>query len=295
MRTVERCPACDHSGPEVVAILDAAKRERFIEFDRRKYGGVLQTWLEHLEPVVLCCPICGHCWYRNQPEQEQLAQMYGLARSIIGRTEAPPREPSAQMLAETQKLRSVVGDVAKSPTLLDYGSGFGRWARAAVKVGFEVVAFEPSLERGSETHMTPFELVHELGSLRGRRFDAIQLEQVLEHVVDPFATLQSLHELCHPRTVIRATVPNLLRSPEGRRMWELWPFDGHSPHTLAPFEHLHGFTPRSLRTLTSRAGFRPLSQRLVVRHYPRHALRRILGAVRAEWDSTFQLLVPGFR
>ena len=49
------------------------------------------------------------------------------------------------MVKEMQKLKLLVGK--DKPTLLDYGSGFGRWARAAVEAGFEVIAFEPSNKR----------------------------------------------------------------------------------------------------------------------------------------------------
>lgn len=292
MRIVDRCPACNHGVPQVVAVLDDQRRERFVDFDRRKYGGLLATWLEEIEPLVLRCPSCGHCWYKNQPEPHQLSQMYGSARSLIGSPVAVSRNPTPRMVAEMKRLRSIAKGVADSPTLLDYGSGFGRWARAAMDAGFRVVAFEPSRERGSEGGDVPFELVHELELLRRRRFDVIQLEQVLEHVPDPFTTLNSLRESCHSRTLIRVTVPNIFRAAEGRDIWRDWPFNGSSPHILAPFEHLHGFTPVSLLKLADRAGFRLLSNMDAWRHYPINQIRWLFGKWFTSLSTTSAVLWP---
>lgn len=292
MRVVDRCPACDNGNPQIAAVLDAAKLERFVEFDRRKYGGLLTTWLEEVAPLVLRCPSCGHCWYKYQPEPRQLAQMYGSARSLIDNSVAISRDPTPQMVAEMRRLRSITGGLADPPVLLDYGSGFGRWARAAIDAGFQVVAFEPSQERGGEGGDVPFELVHDLQSLHARQFDAIQLEQVLEHVPDPLTTLKSLRDLCHSRTVLRVTVPNIFRATEGRDIWRDWPFNGSAPHILAPFEHLHGFTPASLRMLAVRAGFRPSNGLGIWNYYPANQVRRLLGRWCSSLGTTRLLLLP---
>jgi hypothetical protein len=292
MRLLDNCPACQHDTVKVVATLDAQKRARFLEFDQRKYGGLLQTWLDRVEPMVTGCPRCGHCWYRVQPSPEQLMQMYAAARPFSAASENPDAGASARRLQEMTRLRAVVGRERAKPTLLDYGSGHGRWTVAAAKAGFRVTAFEPSTER-SESTQPGFELVHDLKALRGRRFDAIQLEQVLEHVSDPLQTLRGLRDLCSSTTVIRVTVPNLLRAQEGSEVWQRWPYDGSSPHILAPFEHLHAFTPRSLRLLVRLAGFRPLLGLRVWRYYPDQRLRRLLGAVSPSLDTTFQLIRVG--
>jgi hypothetical protein len=289
MKLLDRCPACHYDTIKVIATLDAQKRARFLEFDQRKYGGLLQTWLDRIEPMVTSCPRCGHCWYRMQPSSEQLMQMYAAARPYAATAGIPDAGPTSRMVQEMARLRTVLGDGCVAPTLLDYGSGHGRWTVAAAKAGFRVTAFEPSEERSE--HIQPeFELVHDLRTLRGRRFDAIQLEQVLEHVSDPLQTLTGLRDYCTPATIIRLTVPNLLRAPEGGEVWQRWPYDRRGPHILAPFEHLHAFTPRSLRLLVRMAGFRPLLGPRVWRHYPDQGVRRLLGVLLPSLDTTFQLI-----
>jgi SAM-dependent methyltransferase len=289
VRTVSSCPACASHATTVAATLDTPeRRKRYEQFSQAKYGGLLTDALADVAPAVLRCTECGHCWYRQQPEPEQLGRMYAAGRPLfadIPRT----REPSQAMSVEMVRLRGLVGPQSQAPTLLDYGSGYGRWARAAVQAGFQVTAFEPSAERGAEGH-APFELVHSLDALKGRCFTAIHLEQVLEHVPDPLQALQDLRSFCEAGAVVRITVPNLMRTPEGRALWDHWPFDGRTPHTMAPFEHLHGFTPRSLRRLLQRAGFRPLGTARLLRHYPAVPARSLLGRAFPRLGTTLQLV-----
>ena len=97
------------------------------------------------------------------------------------------------------------------------------------------------------------------------------------------------------RTVLRITVPNIRRSYEGARFWEDWPFDGTRAHTLAPFEHLHGFTPTSLRRLADRAGFVPIALHRVLITYPVHAMRVGLRRLMPRFDQTMLLATKACR
>jgi SAM-dependent methyltransferase len=157
--------------------------------------------------------------------------------------------------------------------LLDYGSGFGRWAIAAVLEGFEVTAYEPAISRGTEGAKCGFELLHDAALLSGRKFDAINLEQVLEHVPDPLSVLQEIRGLCAPGAIVRITVPNIYRTNEGAELWRDWPYNGQRVHTMAPFEHLHGFTPISLLHVVRWAGFESLPMSRLILQYPLLALR----------------------
>ena len=286
MRIVDLCPACSGPCPEMVASLDEKSAIRFSQFDNLKYGGTLSGWIDSIPPIVLRCGRCGHSWYQNQPEQHQLSTMYSMGRSLkLGIIAS--REPTPHMRKEMRLLRGMV-DGGKGPTsMLDFGSGSGRWSRAAVLEGFLVTAYEPSVERGSESH-APFELVHSMEELKDRKFDVIQLEQVLEHVPDVLETLWQLQQFCKPHTVLRITVPNLLRDSDGRNIWSTWPFDGEKPHFLAPYEHLHGFTPKSLDCLLWRAGFKNIEFAKEGRLVASNLIRRKLGIFFPHLNSTLR-------
>ena len=290
MRTINLCPACAEDCSEIVASLDAQNAVLFARFDDLKYGGLLSKWAESIPPVVSRCRVCGHCWYLNQPEQEQLSIMYAEAKSLTSGLHVS-REANEYMRQEMRRFMKLLGSYEYPPTLLDFGSGHGRWSRAAVLEGFLVTAYEPSLERGSEND-TPFELVHSSDELKNRKFDTIQLEQVLEHVPDPLVTLKKLRDLCKPHTVIRITVPNLLRDQDGEKVWTTWPFDGEKPHFLAPFEHLHGFTPTSLDRLLKRAGYRNIHPIRELRHSSLNFLRRKIAPYASKLSTTLRFTVP---
>lgn len=288
MRTINLCPACAEDCSDIVASLDAQNAIRFARFDDLKYGRLLSKWVESIPPVVSRCRVCGHCWYLNQPEPGQLSVMYANAKPLTSGLHVS-REANQNMRHEMRRFRNFSA-VTKTPTLLDFGSGHGRWSRAAVLEGFLVTAYEPSLERGSENDK-PFELVHTMDELNNRKFDMIQLEQVLEHVPDPLGTLKQLRDLCKPHTVIRITVPNLLRDQDGEKVWSTWPFDGEKPHFLAPFEHLHGFSPTSLDRLLKRAGYRNIHPIWEMRHSSLNFLRRKLGRYASKLSTTLRFVV----
>ncbi len=76
---------------------------------------------------------------------------------------------------------------------------------------------------------------------------------------------------------MRITVPNILRCPEGEKIWDEWPFDGTRAHTMAPFEHLQGFIPKSLETAFNNANFVPVSGVKVWSLYPMQMSRKLIG------------------
>jgi hypothetical protein len=104
--------------------------------------------------------------------------------------------------------------------------------------------------------------------------------------------LESVGRLCQPHTVVRITVPNINRPAEGAALWRDWPFDGRRMHTMAPFEHLHGFTPRSVELLAVRAGFSPMSGWSLWPDYGVYAARRIFGALATIAGQTKLFVVP---
>lgn len=283
MLRVERCPACDGAQTRVAVRADASAMARYLAYSVRKYGGLLDDWVNSEPLTILRCEMCGHHWYRDQPTAEQLSAMYAAGRPLRGPA-SPSREPTTAMLKEMRRLYRLAGGGA--PSLLDYGSGFGRWARAAVQAGFRVHAFEPSAARGAEPD-APFTLVHELDALRGMTFDVIQMEQVLEHVPDPVAVLREVRGYCHARTVLRVTVPNILRCDEGRNIWNEWPFNGERAHVMAPFEHLQGFTPDSLSRVIQRAGFASLGMGRMFLRYPASAFRSVARRLIPSLGQTF--------
>lgn len=288
MQRLEHCPACAGVRIHVAAQADSDARARYLDWSARKYGGLLDSWVDAEGLIVLACKDCGHHWYRDQPTPEQLSAMYAAGKPLRD-SATPSREPTPAMRSEMDRLHRLAGGGA--PSLLDYGSGFGRWARAAVSAGFRVHAYEPSAVRGGEPD-APFALVHHLEALQGMTFDVIQLEQVLEHVPDPVAVMRDLRRFCHDHTLVRVTVPNLRRCDEGRHIWREWPFNGKRAHVMAPYEHLHGFTPDSLLQVAQRAGYASVGMGRLLLLYPVSTLRALSRHLLPSLGQTFLILRP---
>ena len=216
----------------------------------------------------------------HNPTRGPLMGMYDASRPL--KRGLRPTQPSRRMVRELRALWKVArrGLVGR-PTLLDYGSGAGRWSRAAVHVGFAVCSYEPSRERAPSNGMgeTEFRVVTTLDALRGQRFDAVNLEQVLEHTQDPVGTLQSLRELAHEGTVIRITVPDAERVIYASDVWKGFPFDGETVHIMSPYEHLQGFSPRSFARVLKESGLVRLANVALLSTHPLHAARQVVGRV----------------
>lgn len=285
---ITQCPACGEQRLQpVVTLSERDAQARFLEYSRVKYGGLLDDWPNRLDVAIDRCGACGHCWYREQPSSAELAAMYQAGRFLLPIVAEQARQPTLPMQDEMRRLRRFA---PAARTLLDYGSGFGRWARAAALEGFAVTAYEPAVSRGTETEKIEFEVVTDIERLAGRRFDVVNVEQVLEHTPDPAAELRRIAALCSPRTWLRVTVPNILRPPEGPTLWEVWPYDGKRAHIMAPFEHLHGFTPKSLRALVKRVGLCVVPGRAMLRAFPLRGLRDCTRWWLPAVDQTFVLL-----
>ena len=288
IRKINYCPACGISKASEVVILNSNKKEDYFKYSQVKYNHFLDGWLEQLDVAIDACVACGHHRYREQPSEEMLFDMYEKGKPLLPQNNANNKEPTLKMIREMERLKKVLN--LTTPKLLDYGSGFGRWARAAKNTGFKVIAYEPSKERGVENNKIDFTLVHNVSDLENQLFDAINLEQVLEHVPDPVELLKELHGYCTPNTLVRITVPNILRCPEGGNIWNEWPYNGQRAHTMAPFEHLHGFTPNSLKTVAIRAGFKSVNNLYVWVQYPKEMLRSYIGKLFPKFGQTFLLI-----
>ena len=150
-------------------------------------------------------------------------------------------------------------------SLLDVGIGTGIFLHLARERGWDPIGAELCAERAAKA-AKEFELPIAVGpfeeqSFDGRRFQAITMLDVLEHVTNPLAMLQRAHELIEPRGVLLVTAPNersLLTTLVGAYARAGGPVAAKLLARLYVPLHLHYFTPRTLTRLLTAAGFRVL-------------------------------------
>ncbi len=269
---MNKCPACLSNDTKLFLQLNARRLAAFCDYSKHYYNGLLESWLDDIQPVLFSCGNCGHIFYKNIPSTDLLCKMYASVKRSKS-SPNPARFPSNEMLNEMMRLYKIMGK--DRPTLLDYGSGYGRWSEAASKVGFQVISFEPHMNRS--TTSCNYEILHDESQLDGLKFDVIWLEQVLEHIPEPLYTMQAIKKYMHAASVLRLSVPNIFRVKEKTNIWDEWPYNGKSSHILAPYQHLHGFSHSSLNKLVIKAGFKNYFTNKLIKYDAVHVTRIIFG------------------
>lgn len=286
--TVENCPACGCEATSTVFSPTLESWRRFEALSNRKYKGCMNTWADCLDLQVKKCTDCQHLWQHTHPEFSSLMEMY--ACSVPLNENIVSHEPSSDVVSIMENLFDLVKSRLKvSPTFLDYGSGRGKWAKAAARVGFEVWAYEPSATRSNDGFKGEFTLVNKLEELECLSFDIINLEQVLEHTQEPYEILKGLVPFLKYDSVVRITTPNL-RLSKHKNLWKDFPFSGASMHLLSPYEHLQGFNGRSLKMLLNRANLSQVNSVKAWKTHPALMTRYFFGKVFPGIATTFALV-----
>jgi 2-polyprenyl-3-methyl-5-hydroxy-6-metoxy-1,4-benzoquinol methylase len=269
---MNNCPSCFYTNTQMFMQLNETRKLSFCDYSTKYYDGLLESWLDKIQPALMYCDNCGHVYYKDIPDENLLAQMYASVKRPASSPD-PSRPPSDLMVNEMTRLLKITGK--KKPALLDYGAGYGRWSAAAYQVGFNVISFEPHVNRIDKD--CDYDVIHDPALLKGLKFDVVWLEQVLEHVPKPSETLQGITQYMKPDSILRMSVPNIYRAKEGKSIWDEWPYNGVSSHILAPYQHLHGFSQSSLEKLVVHSGYRKYFSKPLFKYDAVYLLRMLLG------------------
>ncbi|MBK9647712.1 MAG: class I SAM-dependent methyltransferase [Deltaproteobacteria bacterium] len=227
------------------------------------------------------CEGCGLIATRPRPTRAALALYYegaysgsgdaGLAEHELG-VKGPGRLVNGYRLHVIDQLRKL----GENDTLLDVGCSYGglMWL-ARKRAGCATVGVDLDEGALNAAHKHPRASYHhgvltELG-LEAGRFNLITFMECLEHDLSPVETLREAKRLLAEGGVIAIEVP----------CWEgLWrPIFGRFWLPLLMPQHLHHFSPASLRACVEAAGLEVIDQRAMF--FPAEAtlsLGQALGA-----------------
>jgi len=147
--------------------------------------------------------------------------------------------------------------------LLDVGAHAGRFMHLAQTRGWRVEGIELNPRTAAYAAARTGAPVHRVNAhtlaTDGRRYAAVVLTDVLEHIPDPTQLLRVLATLVEPEGVVAVKVPN------GAAQWikERW-LARLTTHRISLAEnlvHVNQFTPRSLARALETAGFREVRVR----------------------------------
>jgi SAM-dependent methyltransferase len=148
--------------------------------------------------------------------------------------------------------------------LLDVGAHAGRFMFLAQQRGWDVEGIELNARTAACAASRTGAPVHRVNAttlaVSGRRYDAVTLTDVLEHIPNPLPLLQSLAQILEPGGCLAVKVPC---GPSQRfKEQVLTAFvPGRSVSLADNLVHVNHFSARSLRHVLARAGFRRIDIR----------------------------------
>jgi len=197
------------------------------------------------------CMICGLVRMDPMPPLEEILGYYpasyhgyqspvsALTRWLIGRNLRKRARAYCTLIGSTGTILDVG---AADGAHFDVWKHEGDWAF----VGFE---FNDAVAQEGRAHgRNIVTATMETYDPAGKQFDLIIMNHLLEHVADPLGTVQRAYTLLKPGGWIVGETPNL-RSLDRILMGRYWG-GCHWPR------HVHQFTPRTMKALLWRAGFR---------------------------------------
>ncbi len=109
-------------------------------------------------------------------------------------------------------------------------------------IDISAYAVKKAIEKGAIASVNTLENYH-----ASKKFDAIVMQDVIEHVKDPVSLLNKSRELLNDNGVIAIT------TPDSGSLWaRVW---GKYWHAFVPPQHLYYFNSRNLKSLLQKSGF----------------------------------------
>ena len=234
-----RCAACTSTVLLPHLSVDRAEADGLIPTTDR-FGAALGD--------IVRCPACSHMQLDRFPSEAELGEAYGEAES-----EDYVEEEAGQRATARVALERIERHAPRRDALLDLGCWVGFLLAEARERGWETLGVEPSEFASSYARerlgldVIQADLFE--ADLGGRRFDAVVMGDVIEHLPRPDDALDRIAELLTPGGVLHLALPNAgsrLARRMGARWWSVIP------------THVQYFTRASLLTLLRRRGWEPL-------------------------------------
>ena len=229
------------------------------------------------------CRACDLVYVANPPTSEALQRQYSFEHGY----QRKYADTSPDVRFEIEAARKHLAYLQRYRTaghLLDIGCSAGFFLAEARAAGWNVAGLELSedtaeLARQKVGVDVTTGVLHE-GMFRASSFDAVTMWDVIEHVLDPVATLTNVSRILKPDGILLMETPNIdglfprlsYRVAERLNCW---------PHPEPPY-HLFQFSKKTVRRLLEMVGMRTLRihDRLIPLSYSFGTFREVVRSPR---------------
>lgn len=188
---------------------------------------------------------CEDCGFLECPNLHEALSLYE------GMDDEDYEKTRAERALQARRLLGTLGRLLPSGKLLDVGAGSGILVNEARELGYDAIGIEPSapLQRRAASHNLP--ILHGVlphANIEGP-FDAVILNDVIEHVSDPVGLLREAARLMHADGICAVVTPDVSSIAARLLGWRWWHFRT---------AHIGYFNKRTLMRAASQAGLKPV-------------------------------------
>lgn len=195
----------------------------------------------------LCCPQCRLMWVNPQLTDEAVSQIYAAGfKSKSGKTPVYPGKRNFR-----EGLGFISPNKVNGGQLLDVGTFTGHFLVAAREDGWQTVEGTEISEGAIQFAKENYDITVHQGDLLSidlpeAHYDAITLSDVIEHVSDPLATIERIHDLLRVGGILYMHTPHFNSLPRY--------YYGKDWNVFFPW-HRTIFSVPAMRQMLERGGF----------------------------------------
>ena len=259
------CPACDSDTSNEILSLDYDSEPMssfIVNFYPRADLGLLkgETYILRL------CNSCGLIFQQGVPNNTLANELYENwidSKTSLNKKQFKGHWTRFRRISDEISLaRALIEPNSRPPRVLDFGLGWGDWARMAAAYGCETFGIELSREKAKQAESSGIKIL-ELENLPQSEFDYVNMEQVLEHLAAPWEVMKKLTNCLKPGGLLQVAVPNGNKTLAHISSLD-WSTAEHSQTMpVHPLEHINCFSHDSLAQLGNRSGLQELTPGIV--------------------------------
>lgn len=212
-------------------------------------------------PIVQC-QACGFIYAGLLPDTAFIHRLYdAVIDGDATRAANLSRASLAQKMGDMSALFRIVPAATEPIRLLDYGCGFGPALEVLRNLpGVQALGYETSTVRLKELAARGLPATGDLSHVsKHAPFNVVLLDNVLEHLPDPRATLEYVRGVCEPGAALYVSVPSISKETIAAQRIAVRSGD-RVLMDINPWEHLNYFDLEHLDSLLRDFGMAPFGQ-----------------------------------